>query len=325
MTADSTASAPATRLPPEFRALVAICILDFLVGCWLALQHEATISLGYLAQLPALGLGALLWGFLPATDKEGVGSWLAQLLARPWALRVCFVVALLLGVVSLFRSSIVIAAVAPDTALTIDLVDGDQAHPDASALAHARHLRLNRLTTPVRSSLWIPPWGRQVWLVTDTTVSFRDQRVRPWLPTKLQYPDDFVRLATIAVLPSATALSRLTSGAYWLTVLASDSSDTLAHGRLGKHGSLVTFRTPAFRDQIRRRWLAPFGSDSGSADVKTLVNLWSAAWKPGNAFFARRPLLIGETIRWIVRADTGDVGRGTLKLDSLVTDLDVAF
>src|SRR5512143_2000466 len=155
MTADVTRSAPATRLPPEFRALVAICSLDFLVGCWLALQHEATISLGYLAQLPALGLGALLWGFLPATDKEGVGSWLAQLLARPWALRVCFVVALLLGVVSLFRSSIVIAAVAPDTALTIDLVDGDQAHPDASALAHARHLRLNLLTTPVRSSLWI--------------------------------------------------------------------------------------------------------------------------------------------------------------------------
>jgi hypothetical protein len=316
----------ATRLPPEFRALVAICVLDFLVGCWLALQHEATISLGYLAQLPALGLGALLWGFLPSTDKEGVGTWLAQQLSRRWVLRTCFTLAVILGVVSLVRSSIAIAAVAPDTAVSIDLVDGNQAHPDTSALANAQHLRLNRLTTPVRSGLWILPWGRPVWLVTSSAVCFRDQRVLPWLPKKLLYPDDFVPLATIAVLPSAAMLARLTTGVYWLTIVAGDdSSDTLARGRLGKHGSLVTFRAPPpLLEQSRARWLARLGQ-TPSPDMITLVDMWRAAWSPGNTIAARRPLQVGEAVRWKMRSDTGDVGHGSMTLDSVVTDLYVAF
>ncbi len=319
---------PRPELPAEVRALALLAVIDLLLGVWLRLQHAKGLSTFYLTHLPVLGLGALGWGFLPKDRKERTELWVADLLAARGARPALWAIGGALLALGLVRSSVVVIAVDPSVSTTVSVVDGQQARPDSGAVTRSRTLRLNRLTTPARLPRWIPPTGRRVWLYTPTTVSFRDHRAFPWLPAKLQYPDDFVPLATLAVLPADTVLSKLATDLHRLIVLAGEGlTDTVAQGPLGEHGSLVAFfGPPPLSAGTRARWGDKL--DASLPDTETvsfMVGRWEQAWLPENRVQARRPLQLSEALTWRVTSAAGVAASGEVKLTDVVTDLYLAF
>jgi len=319
---------PRPELPAEVRALALLAVIDLLLGVWLRLQHAKALSTFYVTHLPVLGLAALGWGFLPKDRKERTEVWVARLLAAPGARPVLWAIGGVLLAFSAVSSSVVVIAVDPSVSTMVSVVDGEQARPDTAAVTRSPKLRLNRLTTPARLARWVWPTGRRVWLYTPTTVSFRDHRAYPWLPAKLQYPDDFVPLATVAVLPAATVLSKLATDEHRLVVLAGEgSTDTVAQSPLGEHGSLVAFfGPPPLSAGTRARWGDKLGALLPDTEtVSFMVGRWEQAWLPENRVQARRPLQLGEALTWRVTSAAGVAASGEMKLTDVVTDLYLAF
>lgn len=311
-------------LPPEFRALAALVAIDLLAGVWVQLHRERLLSILYLAQVPGVGVGGLAWGFLPDARKSQFGEWLAERLRRPGVFLGSVGVGVAALLLSAFRSTIVLSAVNPEVSSTVLLVQGRQERPDSVAVARSDSLRLNRLTTPVYHSLWIWPWGRQVWLYSRTSVSFRDWKVYPWIPLRLQYPDDFVPMAAVAVLPAPSTLMHLHDAGIRLVLRDRDGTDTVAVETLDEHGFLAAFAPPGpLPPEVRARWRQALSAiDPDTSFVNPVLRRWEA----GDWIRTRRPLQKGDSLTWEIRAAAGAaLASGRLGLNDAVVDLAFEF
>ena len=161
-----------------------------------------------------------------------------------------------------------------------------------AALAAAESFRLNRLTTPVYRTMGILPVGRSVWLYTPTRVLFRNISLVPWRPTAVQYPDDFVPMVTIAVLPADSILTLLQDGGVRLLLLDGDPrGDTLATTSLLDHGYLIAFADVARPTaEVIARWRETLTPANADFILKR--------WRSADSVRARRPLRLGDVVYW---------------------------
>jgi hypothetical protein len=198
----------------------------------------------------------------------------------------------------------------------------------ARASLDADSTLLNKLTTPIEFGVWTWPLGRNIWFYTATHVSPRALRVWPWWRRSLQYPEEFDEVAHVRALPLYPLFRGLKTGcavAFILrehdstgVVLASDTLSSL-------NGLLLTFRDSVPLDTLaRRRWdealraynrhaaemeairagaPVPDGDSlsridsAGASGRATLASRWSTF----RMVRTRRPLHVGEQIRWEVR------------------------
>lgn len=312
-------------LPAEIRALGAILTVDFLLGLWLTLHAETALAAYLAPQVPAIGLAALAWGFLPAAPKAAFGSWLSRRLAN----RSVFWSAIVAGSIGLVASAVVstviVESVDPGVATSVRVVRGTSERVDSADWAASAELRLNRLTTPQTRHLLISPLGSRVWVHTDRFVSTDDPRLLPWVPTRLQYPDDFVRMVTVEVLPDDTTLTKLAVDRIVLELSADDGSGEVIARVLLKEGSTrVAFIEPPPLDRSTldgwRALLAEISSDPDFVDP--MIGTWT------NTEWARasRPLRVDETIRYAVLGPSDErLDGGVLSLNDAVTRLSLAF
>ncbi len=307
-----TAIAPGSSVPQELRSLGALLLVDGLLGIWLRLHTPGAFSLYSAAHVPLVGIGGLAWGFLPDDSKKSLGLLVQQALRVRAVTAIVLVVGVLLLIASLFLSSVVITTVDPASATTVTIVAGRQESPNMAALTATESVRLNRLTTPVYRTMGILPVGRSIWLYTPTRVLFRNLTLVPWRPSAVQYPDDFVPMVTIAVLPADSVLTLLQDGEVRLLLFDGEPrGDTLATAKLLDHGYLIAFaevvRPTA---EVIARWretLTPAHAD-----------FMLKRWRSADSVRARRPLRVGDVVYWQARSSTGTVlwsGKLTLKHD----------
>jgi hypothetical protein len=315
---------PAPTLPPLFRTLAALLIVDGLLGLWLALHTRDGIALFLTPQLPILGVGGLFWGFLPEESKKQFGAWLEAQLARRtllWGILALGVSGML---VSLFVSTVVLHSVDPSATELVKLVRGSRERPDTQQLRKAHVIRLNKLTSPQYHHAMTLPFGRQLWLYTRTHVSTNDWTLRPWFPLVFQYPDDFEPMVTVAVLPADSILPRLSQRNIVFRLADAVTGEPLAADTLERRSLLIAFgQALAIDEEVQTRWrdsLKTVKPDTG------FVNPMMRRWVTSTKTAAARPLRIGETIQWEVADRSGRVlRRDTLRLNYALQDLHLAF
>lgn len=318
----TAATSPA--LPPLFRTLAALIVVDALVGLWLGLHTRDGLALFLTPQLPALGVGGLFWGFLPEGPKAGFGAWLERQLSRRGLL--WGIIALGSGAVlaSLFFSTVVLHSIDPGTTVVVQAVRGTRERPDTARLRQARAIRLNRLTSPQYYHVITPPFGTRLWFYTGTYVGARDWTLRPWLPLVLQYPDDFEPMVTIAVLPAESVLPRISQRNIMLRVSDAVTGELVAADTLDRHAFLVAFGAPlGIGEDVRARWRS---SLEGLSPDTAFVNPMMLQWATPTPIGAVRPLRIGETLLWeVIDAQARVLRRDTLTLNHAVHDLHLVF
>ena len=309
----------ASRLPAEFRTLGTLLAVDIAFGAWLALNTGGGLSAFVGTQLPAVGIGGLLWGLLPDDAKKRFGEWLVRLLRRS-ALRYAALILLGAGfVVSLFYGSVLIESVDPAASTMVYLVRGGMRLPGATTITVRDSTRLNRLTTPLHDRLFITPViGSRVWVYTPTHVS-AGLHVYPWIGATARYPDDFDSLAILALLPSEKTADKLpVTLQVWLEDSTLVASDTLANS-----SNLLAFtrRQPDPADTARwRDTLTAISHDTG------YVNPMMQTWKTSRWLRARVPLRQGDLLTWEARSRRGALlKRDTVRLHASVQDLVLRF
>jgi hypothetical protein len=311
------------ELPPEVRAVGAILAVDFLVGIWLALHTSGAITAYLAPQLPVVGLGGLAWGFLPDAPKKTFGAWLATRLAAPVVLGIVLMFGAAALCASMFVSTVIIASVEAGTSTTLHVLRGTPACVDAETARNSKELRLNRLTTPQRTHLSISPLGTRVWLYTSTHVSIRSPKVLPWIPVRLQYPDDFEQMVTIEVLPDDSTLAMLSHDDIRLSLRASDGSGALiAEDTLHEGSARIAFTEPApIGHDTLARWQALLEAIQPDPDfVKPML----AAWQRTTWIAACYPLRVGQEFLYEVHSVSGkSLVKGWLKLTDVGTRLDL--
>ena len=312
-------------LPIQVRALGVILALDFLIGLWLALHTRGAIAAYLAPQLPVVGLGALCWGFLPDAPKKAFGEWLARALAAP----PLFWLAIAGGAwglgASLFVSTVIVESVDPEVSTTLHIVRGTAAEASREAIESAERLRLNRLTTPQRKHLLISPLGQRVWVHTSTHVSLGDPLVTPWIPSVLQYPDDFERMVVVEVLPNDATLAKLNRGdVKFLAWTEQGGRRIVAEGALHEGSTRIAFADPAAIDeQTLNRWRASLQEIESNPDF---VEPMLKAWQRTQWLGTRVPLRPNDELRYEVRSAVDKILlTGKLTLTDVATQLDLSF
>ncbi len=317
-------------MPIELRALAVLLLLDLAVGIWMRLHAERWLSF-FVTHLPVLGLAAAAWGVAPDDAKSWVTGAARAALARRAVLRA---LALLLGVLataSLLCSTVRVESVDPGVRTRLRMVEGGRTLEDSARFAAAPTAPLNRLTTPVAFRVWMPPTGRRVW-VAGPGLASASRLVLPWVPTTIQYPDDFDSLATLAAVPAPAMLRLLADSSARPVLTIRDGVDTsavLARAPLAALRAVVVgFPEPAPPDTATLgRWterLRAYLTDTTAlqdsaalaardADVAATLRQWAAVERRRSV----RPLVVGDLLRWelhrrdgtLVRSDTTRVTR----------------
>src|SRR5215208_7341213 len=338
------------KWPLGMRVLVWLLALDVAGGLWLH-AHTGWLSETLLAQVPLLGVLGLVWGIVPDARKDSWGAAAVGSLERPamlWVLRVLFVVAV---VGSLTCSTVRVTATDPDQPATRLAMQTDPAiKPDSLLKDPSDSWRLSRTTSPQLLPVRL--------LVRRTVTVFPPSHVRPcmsvwaWLPARLNYPDDFEPMATLAIVLDVTAQAKLRPTATDTTRARIASRFELMEDSLGERivgrvdldrdtlGTLISFLPPTCLGSRVERWPAKEMNPSAApacfdpASRGRLTAALSATSAPEEAkrnadeFFGRpwttaradRPLLQQEVLywRWIVR-DTALVGPARVTLEHPLT------
>lgn len=319
--------------PPEsspLRALVLVLLIDAGIGLWLQLHNPSALPLYVVLNAPTVGVMGFFWPLLPKEVKDPIGAGIARLLLSRRGGFALLVVGGTLLLASLFFSSVTVALLDPSTSAALRVVRGSQLAPDSQAVRTAVSLRLNRLTTPESAVFSIRPTGQRVWLYSPTHVLAQEARLLPWIPLRLQYPDDFVPMARIVVLPGSSMLMRAKQQELLLTVREGVAGPVLARLRLDSAGTIIAFLAPApFAPADTARWETLLNPQRDTTErvrqftAGMLGRVLRARWVP-----SARPLHLGETVAWDVQSamdSTRTVGRGTLSLDAPVADLYLKF
>jgi hypothetical protein len=328
---DVTSGAGASvQLTPALRALALILVIDLAIGLWLKLHDPDNLALFFLVNAPVIGIGSALWGLFPKAEQESASNWLSHRLGSPTTIRLLLVLSAVLLLVSLFFSSIEINLVDPGTAASVMVVRGSQDRPDSVAVRAADTIRLNRLTTPARSVVRVNPLGSKLWLYSATLTSYHDLRLWPWVPARFQYPDDFVPLAAIAVLPWDTLAMRLRDS-LWLTLRqGSRIGPVLSRALLDRPGFTVGYFAPARPSPlVLQRWSDSLLSVISSPDTarrRAYVEDQVGRWARGRWVVASRPIRVGEDVFWDVRGKSNSVhAEGKFRVTDAISDLHLRF
>src|SRR5688500_4540184 len=320
-------------MPRARRAFALLLLLDLLVGIWMRLHAERWLTF-FVTHLPVLGVAAAAWTLATDDARSWLRDRLRTLLGHRAALLGLLALVGGLGALSLLHSTVQVASVEPAARTRLRVVAGDRTAADSTRFRAAASQALNRLTSPVAFGIWLPPTGRRVWVHAPGFVS-AGRLVLPWIPTRLQFPDDFEALATVAVLP-APALLGLAGDATAPMVLTlrdgADGATVLGTAPLsGVTAVLFGFPEPAapdsatlaaWRERLRGYLTDPTpAADSAEAaqrradveqDVDGTLRRWvGAARRPSG-----RPVVVGDLLRWelhrggaLVRSDTARVTR----------------
>jgi len=328
---------PAVRagMPVELRALAVLLLLDLAVGIWMRMHAERWLSF-FVTHLPVLGLAAAAWGVAPDEAKQWVTGGARAALARAAVLRGLALLVVALATASLLCSTVRVESVDPGVRTRLRIVEGARTLADSARVAAAPTAPLNRLTTPIAFRVWMPPFGRRVWVYGPGLAS-ASRHVLPLVPTTFQYPDDFDSLATLAAVPAPAMLRLLadTNARPVLTVRDGvDTSAVLARAPLvALHAVVVGFPEPATPDTVTlARWserLRTYFTDTTSAqdsaavaardqDVEGTLRQWAAVARLRSA----RPLVVGDLVRWEVRRRDGTLVRSdTTRVTRAITTI----
>jgi hypothetical protein len=325
-----TSSGPPVQLTPALRALGLILVVDVAIGLWLKLHDPDNLALFFLVNAPVIGIGSALWGLFPKTEQETASNWVGARLSSPTMRRVLLVLSAGLLLASLFFSSIEIDLVDPGAAASVMVVRGSQDHPDSVAVRTADTIRLNRLTTPAHAVVRVSPLGSRLWLHSATHTSFQDLHLWPWVPARFQYPDDFVPLAAISVLPGDTLTMRL-GDSLWLT-LHQGSRIGPVYGRalLKPSGFTVGFFEPSRPPPaVLQRWsdsLLAVTIAPDTARRRRYVDGQVRLWAKGAWVAASHPIRVGEDVFWEVRDPSDSLhAEGKLRVTDAISDLHLRF
>ena len=227
---------------------------------------------------------------------------------------------------SMFVSTVVIASVEASTSTTLNVVRGTpKCTSSAKTIEAANGLRLNRLTTPQHQHLNISPLGTRVWLFTPTHVSIENPTVIPWIPTRLQYPDDFEQMVTIEILPDDSTLSMLShNDIRFLLRTADGSGEVVAQDTLHEGSARIAYTEPAsIGDATLGRWKAALAAIQPDPEfVKPML----AAWKRSTWMPACHPLRVEQEYLYEVTRASGEIlAKGSLRLTDVTTRLDLSL
>lgn len=302
-----------------------LIVVDVLVGIWLTLHTRGALS-SYLApQLPAIGFGALCWGFLPDSPKKAFGEWLVRVLVAAPVYRTIIAAGSVALLGSLFVSTVIVESVDPAVSTRIHIARGTPGTGASDQLETPGERRLNRLTTPLREHFAILPLGEQVWAFSPTHVTTASQRLMPWRPVVLQYPDDFEPMAAVEVLPSDPSLDKLSRGNLRLQLKTEDAGGSvLAEGVLLEGSTRIAFTEPApLADQTIARWKSNLERVEKSPEyVRPMLD----AWRVTHWMATRRPLRLNDRLYYEVSAPSGTIlSKGQLTLNDVVTTLDLSL
>lgn len=314
-------------VPIEIRVLAAILAIDLVAGIWMRLHAESWLAL-FLTHLPVLGFAGLMWSFAPDSAKAWWHDHLRNGLGNRrvgWGL-VGVGAALLIA--TFFCSSVHVESLEPGARTRLRLIAGDRVLADSAGLSGSASEPLNRLTSPVTFRPWFRvPIGRRMWVYGDhlATVS---RWVFPWKPMRLQYPDDFDTLATLAILPMPMLASNLRRPP-WPELTVRDALDTsvvlyrdslrslqgilIGYPEVSRPDSAVlAIWKDSARSQFRRASTLtdPVAADSAAAaDTRDAHDRWRAA----QVRHSTRPIVLRDTLIVELRAADGRM----LKADSL--------
>lgn len=320
------------RLPPEVRGFVALLALDAGIGLWLALHAPGSLPIYLTTHLPAIGIGGIVWSLLPDKPKDAVGDWLVRVLAHPAFLRSIIAVTSIGLLASGLFSTLTVRSADPKTGTELHAVYGSIDQPGMAARSEAKPQRLSRLEPQARWFLITGPTGIRMWLYTDSLVSV-DRTARPWFPISVEYPEDFVQMVTLAILPNDEALARLSRDAatFRLFDKSGGLSKQIGQGVLGEHGTFVTFKAPSDHGSVEvERWekLLMQRERADTSVVQLILKKWLADDLPDRGWIPTlRPLVIGQTVAWEVRSGSTKTllasGQATFK--DRVTDLPLSL
>lgn len=325
-------------MPLELRVLATLLAADLLLGVWMRLHAERWLAF-FVTHIPVVGIAAAAWGFASDDAK----AWLRQRLQDALRSRAVLgalvaLLALLLGG-SLVTSTVRVESVDPDARTRLRVVAGDRTLADSAAFSAAAAAPLNHLTTPVAFRVWLTPIGRRVWVygpgrATASLVVF------PWLPTSVQYPDDFEGLATVAVLPLPTMFGLVRDSLARAELVVRDARDstvqlaTVPITTLG--GALLAFPEAATPDSAAldawRARLRAFFTDSAAladsighpearAERDREVERAFAEWRVAPWRRTRRPIAVGDVLRWELRRGGKLVKSDTTRVSGAITPL----
>jgi hypothetical protein len=306
--AERATPAPRPGMPHALRAIVVLLLLDLFIGIWMRLHAERWLAF-FLTHLPVLGLAGILWGFTPDESKQWLEQRMRRALESRWTWVASSVLVLALLAVGAVYTSVHVELEDPAVRTPVRLVRGERTRRDTAAVRTASAEPLNRLTSPVTFSVWLPPTGRRMWVYAGTLAS-ASKRVMPLWPTRVRYPDDFDTLATLAVLPAPSMLlyTSDTAAPPTLTIREAGTAIELARAPLkGMRAVMIGFPEIASSDSAARAlWREPLRAFfAGEAASETEVESTLAMWLGAHRETSSRPLILNEVLRWEVHLADG--------------------
>src|SRR5207237_362701 len=147
--------------PPELRGLAALILVDAAVGAWLTLNAPGALPIYLSGHVPALGIGGIIWNFLPDRPKKFFGSWLARQLAKPGFLRTILGIGSVALLASGIFSTVTVRSADPQGITDLHAVYGSFYAPDTAVQREGPTRRLSRLATQARWFFMAGPTGKQ--------------------------------------------------------------------------------------------------------------------------------------------------------------------
>lgn len=306
------------RVGAVLYTLLLLMGIDLLVGIWLALHSERALEI-FLGLLPLLGAAGIVWSFLPKTFKDDFGDALVAFLGHRVTQVAVTILAIPVIAFTVFRASVTIAAIDGNIATQVYLATAADLAHRGDSVAPSDSARLNSLTSPVsfvRRS-W-PGDRRAIWIYTPAAITKVAQTVRPWQPRRLQYPQDFDSLATVAVLPGAWLFGQIGSDVILTLHEPSQPGETVAQVTIDtKGGYLVTFLNPGSGPLLTKEALTATLSETRDFARPSMVDRWmKTSWTS-----TRRPLRKGDLLEWQLIVPGDSLRQGTLRVNDVVTHL----
>ena len=189
---DTSASAgpPAVDTKPPIAGLIALFLLDLLVGVWVKL-HASQFAVWIGSNIVLLGAFAVMWKALPEDMTKAMRKSFALRLRSRRVVTALWTCIVLFVVFTMFVTTIRVVVPANSAAISMYRVDIDNnsANADAtavsdSALVDAQHLEHVFF---VRTA----PLGTSYRFHTSTNKRSMVVHAWPWIPAAVHYPDNF--------------------------------------------------------------------------------------------------------------------------------------
>ena len=256
---DTTATAgdPTADAKPPIGGLIALFLLDLLLGVWVKL-HASQFAVWIGSNIVLLGAFAFLWKALPDDMTKTLRRNFAlklrsrRVVAGLWTCIVLFVV------LTMFVTTVRVAVPAKTSTISLYRVDldGNSANADAivlsdSATVDAQHLEH---VFYVRTS----PFGKSYRFHTSTNKRSDVVQAWPWVPAALHYPDNFGDAMAVYVFLMGDYNAEQFQGPLKLVVVIASGGQKIIEDtvRTGNALRLSHLGAPTMDSLTRTRWNA---------------------------------------------------------------------